>query len=110
MAPMRYHGGRAMTDSGGKVMGRRSMELLRLLAVGLLLAAVAPVGTAAAADFDLEKLNDGGYVVLLRHVKAGGADSDDFDLRNCRTQRQVGAAGRAQAEILAARFRDAGIK
>jgi broad specificity phosphatase PhoE len=66
-------------------------------------------GSSQAADFDLSKLKEGGYVVLLRHVKAGGADKDDFDLRDCRTQRQVGAAGRAQAEELAARFRQAGI-
>jgi phosphohistidine phosphatase SixA len=64
---------------------------------------------AVAEDFDLSKLDDGGYVLLLRHVKAGGADSDDFDLKNCRTQREVGAPGRAQAEVLAARFRAAGI-
>jgi len=64
---------------------------------------------AMAEDFDLSKLDDGGYVLLLRHVKAGGADSDDFDLKDCRTQREVGASGRAQAEVLAARFRAAGI-
>jgi phosphohistidine phosphatase SixA len=64
---------------------------------------------AAAADFDLAKLKDGGYVVLLRHVKAGGVDADDFDLKDCRTQRQVGAAGRAQGAVLAERFRAAGI-
>lgn len=64
---------------------------------------------ALAGDFDLSKLDDGGYVLLLRHVKAGGTDSDDFDLKDCRTQRQVGAPGRAQAEVLAARFREAGI-
>ncbi|MGD1877152.1 MAG: histidine phosphatase family protein [Kiloniellaceae bacterium] len=66
-------------------------------------------GPAVAADFDLSKLKDGGYVVLLRHVKAGGADSDDFDLKDCQTQRQVGAPGRAQAAVLAERFRAAGI-
>jgi len=48
-------------------------------------------------------------VVLLRHVKAGGVDSDEFDLADCRTQREVGAAGRAQAQELAARFHQAGI-
>lgn len=84
---------------------------MRLLKGSLLLAVVvlAPVWPAAAADFDLARLKDGGYVVLLRHVKAGGVDSDDFDLKDCRTQRQVGAPGRAQAEVLAARFRQAGI-
>ena len=65
--------------------------------------------SAAAADFDLAKLKDGGYVLLLRHVKAGGADSDDFDLKDCRTQRQIGEAGRKQASELAARFKAAGI-
>lgn len=64
---------------------------------------------AAAEDFDLARLQDGGYVVLLRHVKAGGSDADDFDLRNCRTQRQVEAPGRKQAAELKARFEAAGI-
>jgi phosphohistidine phosphatase SixA len=78
-----------------------------LLATCVLLAAVPR--QAAAADFDLAKLKDGGYVVLLRHVKAGGVDADDFDLKDCRTQRQVGKAGRAQGAVLAERFRAAGI-
>ncbi|GAB4355309.1 MAG: hypothetical protein Kow00114_05620 [Kiloniellaceae bacterium] len=74
-----------------------------------MLAAALGAAPAAAADFDLARLNDGGTVLLLRHVKAGGADSDDFDLKNCRTQREVGAAGRKQAAELAARFKAAGI-
>lgn len=64
---------------------------------------------ASAADFDLAKLSEGGYVVLLRHVIAGGSDADDFDLADCRTQRQVGASGRSQGDRLAARFKEAGI-
>ena len=77
---------------------------------GLLLVFVlALLGAAKAEDFDLSRLKDGGYVVLLRHVKAGGADSDSFDLRDCRSQRQVGRSGRAQGAVLAERFRAAGI-
>ena len=68
-----------------------------------------PAFPAEAADFDLAKLKQGGYVVLLRHVTAGGSDADDFELSDCRTQRQVGATGRAQAAVLAARFKAAGI-
>lgn len=64
---------------------------------------------AVAEDFDLSKLKDGGYVVLLRHVKAGGSDADDFDLRDCRTQRRVEAPGRRQAAELKARFEAAGV-
>lgn len=76
--------------------------------LGLLLSALA-AGPAAAAEFDLGRLKDGGYVVLLRHVTAGGSDSDDFDLKDCRTQRQVGPSGRSEAEALAGRFKTAGI-
>ncbi|HIC82440.1 MAG TPA: histidine phosphatase family protein [Kiloniellaceae bacterium] len=82
----------------------------RVLATTLLvLPFVMGPAPAGAADFDLSKLKDGGYVVLLRHVKAGGSDSDDFDLADCRTQRQVGAAGRKQAAELKQRFLAAGI-
>lgn len=90
-------------------MRRCSAKLTTLLAGVILISALILPVTAQAADFDLAKLKDGGYVVLLRHFKAGGVDADDFDLADCRTQREVGAAGRAQAEVLKARFRAAGI-
>src|SRR3546814_12023338 len=60
---------------------------------------------AQAGEFDLAKLKEGGYVVLLRPVTAGGADAAAFDLSDCRTQPQVGASGRAQAHTLAARVK-----
>ncbi|HMA14227.1 MAG TPA: histidine phosphatase family protein [Kiloniellaceae bacterium] len=82
------------------------MQRIIATAVLVLLLAAVP---AAAAEFDLSKLKDGGYVVLLRHVTAGGSDSDDFDLKDCRTQRQVGPSGRSEAEALATRFKAAGI-
>lgn len=91
-------------DFRGKFLG-----LLLAVGLGVMLGMVLAPPQAKAEDFDLSKLKDGGYVVLLRHVKAGGADSDDFDLKDCRTQRQVGAAGRAQGAVLAERFRAAGI-
>lgn len=81
---------------------------IALLLAALLLALPAQ-GADGAADFDLAKLKDGGYVVLLRHVTAGGSDADDFELSDCRTQRQVGPSGRSEAAALAARFKAAGI-
>lgn len=87
----------------------RNIRPLRWAMVLLAALLLPGVGAVEAADFDLAKLNDGGYVVLLRHVKAGGVDGDDFDLKDCRSQRQVGAAGRAQGAVLAERFRAAGI-
>ena len=93
----------------GKAMIQRAPSFLLLLLAACLLTAAAGATSAWAGDFDLAKLNEGGYVLLLRHVKAGGADADDFDLKDCRSQREVGAPGRAQAAQLAARFRAAGI-
>lgn len=90
-------------------MLRSLVKLASQTAAGLFMVTAITLAQAQAADFDLSKLKDGGYVVLLRHVKAGGVDADDFDLANCRTQRQVGAPGRAQAEVLKARFQAAGI-
>lgn len=82
------------------------MHRIIVKALLVLLLAASPV---AAAEFDLARLKEGGYVVLLRHVTAGGSDSDNFDLKDCSTQRQVGATGRAEAAALAARFKAAGI-
>ncbi|MEQ9606444.1 MAG: histidine phosphatase family protein [Kiloniellaceae bacterium] len=84
-------------------------RVLSALLGSVLLAAALSAAPAGAADFDLARLNEGGTVLLLRHVKAGGADSDDFDLNDCRTQREVGESGRKQAAELAARFKAAGI-
>lgn len=90
-------------------MMRAMSRVLSSLLAPLALAAALSAAPAGAADFDLARLNEGGTVLLLRHVKAGGADSDDFDLNDCRTQREVGASGRKQAAELAARFKAAGI-
>jgi phosphohistidine phosphatase SixA len=87
---------------------RAPLHLPSLLAACLLLV-VLPATSAPAADFDLGKLKEGGYVLLLRHVKTSGSDADDLDLADCRTQRQVAASGRRQAEALATRFRAAGV-
>jgi len=94
---------------GRNVMVRRLPRVLASLFGGGLLVAVLAAAPAQAEDFDLSKLNEGGTVLLLRHVKAGGTDADDFDLEDCATQRQVGDAGRAQAAVLARRFKAAGI-
>lgn len=90
-------------------MMRAMPRVLSALLGSVLLAAALSAAPAGAADFDLARLNEGGTVLLLRHVKAGGADSDDFDLNDCRTQREVGESGRKQAAELAARFKAAGI-
>lgn len=50
-------------------------------------------------------LREGGQVVLLAHARApGSGDPTNFDLENCRTQRNLSEAGRQQARRLGALF------
>jgi phosphohistidine phosphatase SixA len=81
---------------------------VRLVALGLGLAACQPA--AAAEPFPIERLDEGGYVVMLRHARAPGTgDPEHFRLGDCATQRNLDEAGRAQARRLGARLRAAGI-
>ena len=68
--------------------------------------------TPAAADTrSWSDLRDGkGVVVLMRHAIAPGTgDPANFDLRDCRTQRNLSAEGRRQAREIGERIRAAGV-
>ncbi len=78
--------------------------MLRFLAVlvALLLLAV-PQASATEAGWAL--LREGGQVVLLVHANAPGTgDPANFDLENCRTQRNLSERGRQQARRIGALF------
>jgi len=63
---------------------------------------------AASADAQLwEKLQSGGYVVLLRHgvTEPGVGDPPGFKLSDCRTERKLNAEGRAESKRLGEAFR-----
>jgi len=66
-------------------------------------------GSAAAnADAALwQKLQSGGYVVLLRHglTEPGVGDPPGFKLSDCRTERKLNAEGRAESKRLGEAFR-----
>ena len=73
----------------------------------LVLAFLAP---PAAADSVWEALRQPGAVVILRHSYAPGAfDPPDARLDDCSTQRNLDAAGRAQATRIGEAFRQHGI-
>ncbi len=76
---------------------------------GLLSAAA---NTADAGEpFDLKRLQDGGYVVMLRHALAPGVgDPPEFELNDCSTQRNLDATGRKQARRIGEVFRNAGVR
>lgn len=64
----------------------------------------------AAERFPIERLDDGGHVVMLRHALAPGVgDPKNFRLGDCATQRNLSEEGRAQARRLGERLRAHGI-
>ena len=61
---------------------------------------------ARAADLDVWGVLRQGGVVLFRHANAPGVgDPPGFDLDDCSTQQNLGAAGRLQAAAIGARLR-----
>jgi phosphohistidine phosphatase SixA len=80
------------------------------LAAGALGMAVACQAGLAAQPFPIERLNEGGYALMLRHATAPGVgDPEDFRLGDCATQRNLSDEGRAQARRLGERLRAQGI-
>jgi len=65
----------------------------------------------AHATDALAELAQPGRALIVRHAIAPGfGDPSDFRLGDCATQRNLDAAGRAQARALGARLRAAGIR
>jgi phosphohistidine phosphatase SixA len=88
--------------------GGRSPWRMPPAALGLVLAVAWPA--TAAEPFPIERLDQGGYVVMLRHARAPGTgDPDGFRLGDCATQRNLDDEGRAQARRLGDRLRSAGV-
>jgi phosphohistidine phosphatase SixA len=84
------------------------IRLIALWLVAAVLPGIAPVRAAEAVE--LAELAKPGRVLLLRHAIAPGVgDPDNFRLRDCRTQRNLDAAGRAQAARLGKRIAALGI-
>ena len=77
------------------------------LALAVVLASVVP---ADAGETVWEALRQSGAVVIVRHSYAPGAfDPPDARLDDCSTQRNLDAAGRAQARRIGDAFRQHGI-
>lgn len=90
-------------------MHRGLFAILFVLGWGL----VAPAVKASPAT-DNEALwmalKDGGHIALMRHALAPGTgDPAHFELDECATQRNLSAAGRAQARQIGQAFRTRGI-
>lgn len=84
----------------------RRLGALMLALVGLL----ATVSGGAADEAGWQALRAPGTHVLMRHATAPGTgDPPGFRLADCSTQRNLDAAGRAQAARIGAAIRDAGL-
>ena len=84
----------------------RTSTLGAWLAAGVLAVAVTCRPAFPAEPFPIERLNEGGYVVMLRHASAPGVgDPENFRLGDCATQRNLSEEGRAQARRLGERLR-----
>ena len=82
---------------------------MRHLFVLCVLNALLVVSPGAYADSTLwELLQRGGQVVLIRHAVTdpGVGDPPSFRLDDCRTQRNLSDAGRIEAQLLGASFRE----
>ncbi len=83
--------------------------LCRLWLIFFLLAA-APAIADEGSQRAMAALRAGGHYGLMRHAKAPGrSDPESFRLGDCATQRNLDAAGRAQAAAVGAGLRRAGV-
>ena len=89
-------------------MNRGRRDLLRALSS---LAAIGGVSSSRAEESAWQLLAVGGCAVLLRHAQteAGIGDPPGFRLDDCSTQRNLSAAGRAEAVRFGAEFARRGI-
>ena len=59
----------------------------------------------------IEKLDEGGKIIFIRHAYApGSGDPNNFNLNDCSTQRNLSDEGRKQAEYIGEFFRNEKIK
>ncbi len=80
------------------------------LAALLMLLVPGAAPRAAEAEALWQALGEGGHIALMRHAEAPGTgDPAEFALRDCATQRNLDADGRAQARRTGAAFRDRGV-
>jgi phosphohistidine phosphatase SixA len=76
--------------------------MLRFFLATMLLLGAA---SANATEAGWALLREGGHVVLLRHAAAGGgAEPANFNIEDCRTQRNLSERGKQQARKIGALF------
>jgi phosphohistidine phosphatase SixA len=100
--------GAAVRHAEDASMSELSLPRRTWLRHGLGLALASGLARSHAADVDTTKH---GLVLMIRHAatEPGVGDPPDFRIDNCATQRNLSEAGRAQAQRLGVRLREAGL-
>jgi phosphohistidine phosphatase SixA len=100
--------GAAARHAKGASMSEQQLPRRTWLRHGLGLALASGLARSHAANVDTKKH---GVVLLMRHAVTdpGTGDPPDFRLGDCATQRNLSEAGRAQAQRLGVRLREAGL-
>lgn len=94
---------------------RKRLLMIRVVRFALAVAAFALLlvsvpGRADEAEAAWAALGAGGHVALMRHATAPGTgDPANFRLEDCTTQRNLSAAGQAEAQAIGAAFRSRAI-
>lgn len=85
---------------------------MRALFFCLLLSLLAAAPASANESAAWAALRTGNAIALMRHADAPGGfgDPEGFKLEDCATQRNLSAAGRADAARVGAAFRERGVK
>src|SRR5262245_21208984 len=88
--------------------------MVRAIQSALFVALVLAASAADAADDTTAwaALRGDGHVALIRHASAPGPAGDpaDYNLDDCKTQRNLSEQGRAEARALGERFRTERVK
>lgn len=101
--------------AGSVSLNRRWLTLLLLITLPAVAASVqTETGRTEANRIETnpwQQLKSGGHVLLIRHAATdpGIGDPPGFDLRNCATQRNLSAAGRADALQLGIALKQLGV-
>lgn len=91
--------------------GRLGLLRIRMALLAFLLFAMTPLPALADNSGLWQSLNTPGHFAIMRHALAPGTgDPAEFTLDDCRTQRNLSAEGRTQAERIGVRFRANGIE
>jgi broad specificity phosphatase PhoE len=83
----------------------------RVITIGLMVAVLALCRSTLAAE-PWDALHQGGVLVVMRHAdtEPGSGDPPGFRIEDCKTQRNLSAHGRVQAQRIGAMFAVRGVR